>query len=68
MTGLPPTSIFTGTNDLLLPDSRRLLEACTAAGTPCELIEGPRMQHVYPLLPIPEAKAALESIVALIEV
>ena len=66
MTGLPPTSILTGTDDLLVPDSRRLLEACTTAGTPCELTEGPGMQHVYPLLPIPEARTALEHIVALV--
>jgi len=64
MTGLPPTCIVTGTDDLLLPDSQRLREACTVAGTPCELVEGPGMQHVYPLLPIPEAKAALDLIVA----
>ena len=67
MTGLPPTSVLTGTDDLLLPDSRRLREACAADGTPCELVEAHGMQHVYPLLPIPEAKAALDRIVALVE-
>jgi len=66
MTGLPPATIFTGTSDLLLPDSRRLLDACRAAGTPCELVEGSAMQHVYPLLPIPEAKPALDRIYSLV--
>jgi epsilon-lactone hydrolase len=61
---LPPITAFTSGRDLLAPDSRRLAERCAAAGTACELVDHPGLPHVYPLLPIPEGRAARERILA----
>ena len=48
--GLPPTTAFTSTDDLLSPDSHRLREACSQAGVSCEVVDAPGMPHDYPLL------------------
>ena len=56
---LPPTLMFCGTRDLLLPGCRLL--ATRAAGTGWDLtyVEEPGLLHVFPLLPlIPEAARA----------
>lgn len=45
--GLPPITVYTGTRDVLHPDSLAL------AGR-AEIIVGQGMPHVYPLLPMPE--------------
>lgn len=45
--GLPPTLIQAGTDELLLSDSRRLLERCRTAGVPSELQEYPARWHVF---------------------
>jgi len=45
--GLPPTLVQVGTDELLLPDSRRLCERMRAAGTPAELSEFPGRWHVF---------------------
>jgi monoterpene epsilon-lactone hydrolase len=66
MRGLPPVAVFTGTDDLLNPDARRMRAACAGARTECELIEAPGMQHEYPLQPTPEGRAARRRIVELI--
>lgn len=63
MSGLPPITSFTGTEDVLNPDSHRLQAACRAAGTEFELIEADGMPHVYPLLPTPEGRAARRQII-----
>jgi acetyl esterase/lipase len=44
---LPPTLVQVGTDELLLPDSRRLYERMRAAGTPAELSEFPGRWHVF---------------------
>lgn len=64
--GLPPITVFTGTRDLVNPDSHRLLERCRAAGTECELIEAHGLPHVYPLMPTPEGREARTRIVELL--
>jgi epsilon-lactone hydrolase len=66
MSGLPPLTVFSGTHDLVNPDSRRLCDACAAAGVPCDLVEAPGMPHVYPLMPTPEGRAARRQIVQLV--
>lgn len=63
MTGLPPLTVFTGTCDLLNPDSHRLVAACAESEVACELIEAEDMPHVYPLLPTPEGRAARRRLV-----
>lgn len=45
--GLPPTLIQVGTDELLLPDSRRLAERLQSAGVRAELHEFPRRWHVF---------------------
>ena len=62
--GLPPITVFTGTEDLLNPDSHRLAEACAAAGVSCELIETAGQPHVYPVLPTREGQAARRQIIS----
>jgi acetyl esterase/lipase len=47
--GLPPTLIQVGTDELLLPDSRRLHAALVAAGVEAILREFPRRWHVFQL-------------------
>lgn len=63
MSGLPPVTSFTGTDDVLNPDSHRLQAACEAAGTEFELLEADGMPHVYPLLPTPEGRTARRQII-----
>lgn len=63
--GLPEMSVFVGTRDLLLPDSRRLRDKATAAGLPLHYHEYEGMPHGWMLLPfLPETKAALAQLVA----
>lgn len=45
--GLPPTLVQVGTDELLLPDSRRLCERLRAARVPVELTEFPGRWHVF---------------------
>ena len=63
LTGLPPGLMLCGTRDLLQPGCDALFERADAAGWDLEYAVAPGLVHVYPLLPIPEAKAAVESIV-----
>jgi epsilon-lactone hydrolase len=61
--GLAPITLFTGTHELLLPDARRLRESASAQGAPLSYHEYPGMVHAWPLLPVPEARRALQQIV-----
>lgn len=45
--GLPPTLVQVGTDELLLPDSRRLCERLRAAGVPASLSEFAGRWHVF---------------------
>lgn len=56
--GLPPTLVLCGTRDLLVPQSRALVRRAGRAGTPVTYVEEPGLLHVYPVLPIPEARRA----------
>jgi monoterpene epsilon-lactone hydrolase len=56
--GLGPLTMFSGTRDILNADAHRLVAKAAAAGQALDYHEAPEMIHVYPLLPIPEAKAA----------
>jgi monoterpene epsilon-lactone hydrolase len=58
LAGLPPIIVFTGTHDILNPDSHRLQERCSESGVSCKLVEAAGMPHVYPLMPTPEGRAA----------
>ncbi|MFJ7265183.1 alpha/beta hydrolase fold domain-containing protein [Streptomyces sp. NPDC099050] len=64
--GLAPLTVFTGTRDVLTTDSRELLYKARAAGAEVEFIEEPGLPHDYPLMPLPEGKAARDRIVQLV--
>jgi epsilon-lactone hydrolase len=61
--GLAPITMFTGTDELLLPDARRFRATALAQGAPLSYHEYPGMVHVWPLLRLPEARRALRQIV-----
>ncbi len=58
LAGLPPTLMFCGTRDLLVPGCRLLADRAAGAGWPLTYLEAPDLIHVFPLLPIPEARTA----------
>lgn len=62
--GLPETLLLVGTHEILLPDARAFHERAKAENAPLWYREYPRMKHVFPLHPIPEAKRALCEIAA----
>lgn len=64
--GLAPIAVFTGTHDILNPDSHRLRERCHESEVACELIEAPGMPHVYALMPTPEGRNARRRLVELL--
>jgi acetyl esterase/lipase len=64
LAALPPTLLFTGTRDLLYPDSKLFAERLRAAGVDVELVSEPGMFHVWPLIDMPEARKARDRIVA----
>ena len=60
--GLGPMTIFVGTRDLLLHDSRRLRDLASGAGVPVDYHEADGLIHVWPILPLPEARKARQII------
>lgn len=64
--GLAPLTVFTGTRDVLTTDSRELVRRARAAGTEVDVHEEPGLPHGYPLLPVPEGRAARDRIVELV--
>jgi epsilon-lactone hydrolase len=63
LTGLPPTLMLCGTRDLLQPGCDALFARAEAADWPLEYVVAPGLIHVYPTLPIPEARVAMDQIV-----
>jgi acetyl esterase/lipase len=62
-TGLPRTLVLCGTRDLLVPQVRAAVRRAAAAGVHVTYREEQGLLHVYPLLPIPEARAAVRDVV-----
>lgn len=58
-------SIFVGTDEILYPDAVKLYELIKDNSN-CSLTVAHRMNHCYPLYPIPEAKQALKQIAEII--
>ena len=57
--GLPPTLMFCGTRDSLMPGCRLLARRAAEAGWDLDYREAPGLIHVFPMLPfIPEARRA----------
>lgn len=61
LSGLANVTVLTGTKEVLFPDTLRFYERIGREETN-ELHIADGMMHVYPLMPIPEAKAAHEII------
>lgn len=61
--GLGPLQLLIGTRDMLWADALRLRDRAAAEGHPLEYHEVATMLHVYPILPIPEAKVARRQLV-----
>jgi acetyl esterase/lipase len=67
LAGVAPIHLFTGTDDVLNPDARRLAHTMAAKGQEIHLHEAEGMQHCYALYPlIPEGKAARKAIIDLL--
>ncbi|MFJ7264619.1 alpha/beta hydrolase [Streptomyces globosus] len=64
--GLAPMTVFSGTRDVLATDSRELVRRAREAGAEVELHEEAGLPHAYPLLPVPEGRAARDRIVELV--
>ena len=57
--GLPPTLMFCGTRDTLVPGCRLLAERAAGTGWDLTYVEQRDLLHVYPILPlVPEARRA----------
>lgn len=61
--GLGPLQLIIGTRDMLWADALRLRDRAAREGHPLDYLEEPTQLHVYPILPIPEAKVARARIV-----
>ena len=62
--GLPQTTIFVGTHEVLYPDILKFYNKLKDSGIDAELIVGEGMIHVYPIYPlVPESKEAFKKIV-----
>ena len=62
LSGLPPTLIFVGGDEMLLSDSVDFAARLNQAGVECECHVEPGMWHVYVLYGIAEARWALDQI------
>lgn len=60
----PPSLIFAGTHEIFKVDVMEFYQKLQDAGRETQLVIGEKMDHVYPLYPIPEAKKAMETILA----
>lgn len=58
LAGLPPTLVVAGTRDVLFGQSELLVDRLQESGVRVETVTGTGLVHVYPLLPVPEARAA----------
>lgn len=61
--GLGPITLFSGTRDILNPDSRLFVEKAAQAGVDVEFFEREGQIHVYPLLPTKVGQSARKTIV-----
>jgi len=68
LSGLPPTYVIVGSNEVLLSDSETLVDRINAAGGQAVLEVWPKMPHVFPVLSalIPEGRQAIRDMAAFI--
>ena len=58
----PPSLIFAGTHEIFKVDIMEFYKKLQDAGREIQLVIAEKMDHVYPLYPIPEAKQAMNTI------
>lgn len=58
--------IFFGTYDMLYPDGKKFKRMCEEQNIKLQFKEKEKMMHVYPILPVREAKEALQDILKII--
>lgn len=63
LTDLAPITVYVGTRDITLADTRLLRDRVIAAGGEITVHEAPGSPHVHPLLPTPEGRAARRSFI-----
>lgn len=63
LSGLPPTIVFTGTAEIMVPDNTTLCRRMKEAGVDCSLIYGEELWHVFVIDDIPEGEIAADRIV-----
>lgn len=63
---LPPLSLFVGTHELFIADARKFVTLCKRKGVSVNYHEYAKMNHDFPLFPIPEARDAQKKIVQII--
>lgn len=63
---MPPMTLFVGTHELFLADARTFRRKAAQQMAMLEYHEGKRMNHDYPLFPIPEARRVQTRIAAII--
>ncbi len=61
--GLGKISLFIGTHEVFLPDARRFRDIALSQGARINYFEYPKMNHIFVLYPIPEAKKATKEII-----
>ena len=66
ISGLGKIFLFIGTHEVLLPDARKFRDKEKSQGVKINYYEYPKMNHNFPLYPIPEAKKATKEIVNII--
>lgn len=64
---LPQTLLLTGSHDLLSPDNLIFAKKARAAGVDIDVVYEEGMFHVWPLIEMPEARRARNSIVTFLE-
>ncbi len=65
--GLGKITLFIGTHEFFLPDARKFKKLAEKEKLDINYFEYPKMNHVFPVLPIPEAKRAMQQIVDILK-
>ncbi len=61
--GLGKITLFIGTHEIFLPDARKFKARARMEKININYFEYPKMNHVFPVFPIPEAKRAMKQII-----
>ncbi|MEG0383397.1 MAG: alpha/beta hydrolase [Solibacillus sp.] len=64
--GIGKIALFVGSSEMLIVDARMFLEKAKKEDVGILYFEYPKMNHVFPVFPIPEASRALNTVVSII--